>query len=78
MVVQLVVSDAGIASMHTAVLHTGTVIFLDRTNIGPSHMKLANGFCRNSSTEMVSLPAGLLMNCTFRMVPNIEMISPAH
>lgn len=57
MVVQLLVTDAGIASMHTAVLHTGTVMFLDRTNVGPSHMKLANGVCRNSTSEMVSPPA---------------------
>jgi len=40
--------------MHTAVLHTGTVIFLDRTDVGPSHIKLANGVCRNSTSEMVS------------------------
>lgn len=39
--------------MHTAVMHTGTVVFLDRTNIGPSHIKLANGACRNSSTDLV-------------------------
>jgi hypothetical protein len=51
--VQLLLNDAGIASMHTAVMHTGTVVFLDRTNIGPSHIKLANGACRNSSTDLV-------------------------
>lgn len=46
-------NDSGIASMHTVVLHTGTVLFLDRTNVGPSHIRLADGNCRNSTSEMV-------------------------
>ncbi|XP_024371029.1 aldehyde oxidase GLOX [Physcomitrium patens] len=51
---QLLMNDSGIASMHTVVLHTGTVLFLDRTNVGPSHIRLADGNCRNSTSEMVS------------------------
>lgn len=48
----LVNSNAGIASMHTAVTHTGMVLFLDRTDIGPSEISLANGLCRNDARDI--------------------------
>lgn len=46
--------NVGIASMHTAVTHTGQVLFLDRTDIGPSLISLANGLCRDNQRDMSS------------------------
>ncbi|CAO2837143.1 unnamed protein product [Amaranthus hypochondriacus] len=43
---ELLVPDVGIASMHTAVTHFGTVVLLDRTNIGPSRLLLPKHHCR--------------------------------
>ncbi|QCE04429.1 glutathione S-transferase [Vigna unguiculata] len=43
---EVLVADAGIASMHTAVTRFNTVVLLDRTNIGPSRKLLPKGHCR--------------------------------
>ncbi|KAK5841497.1 hypothetical protein PVK06_003818 [Gossypium arboreum] len=43
---ELLVSNAGLASMHTAVTRFNTVVLLDRTNIGPSRKMLPKGHCR--------------------------------
>ncbi|KAK6645757.1 hypothetical protein PHAVU_L001845 [Phaseolus vulgaris] len=43
---EILVSDAGVASMHTAVTRFNTVVLLDRTNIGPSRKLLPKGHCR--------------------------------
>ncbi|KAI3443057.1 uncharacterized protein J3R85_000419 [Psidium guajava] len=43
---ELLVADAGISSMHTAVTRFNTVVLLDRTNIGPSRLRLPRGHCR--------------------------------
>lgn len=43
---ELLVSNAGISSMHTAVTRFNTVLLLDRTDIGPSRLKLPNHHCR--------------------------------
>jgi hypothetical protein len=51
---QVVVQNAGIASMHTAVTHYGNVVLLDRTNIGPSQLPLPAGVCRNNPQDRVS------------------------
>jgi hypothetical protein len=37
---QIVVANAGIAAMHAAVTNYGTVVLLDRTNIGASQIAL--------------------------------------
>ncbi|KAH6762044.1 glyoxal oxidase-related protein [Perilla frutescens var. hirtella] len=42
---ELLVPDAGIASMHTAVTRFNTVVLLDRTHIGPSRKLLPNHRC---------------------------------
>jgi hypothetical protein len=47
----LLLENAGIASMHTAVTYMGPVIFLDRTDIGPSQIALADDRCRNDSLD---------------------------
>lgn len=50
---QILVGNAGIASMHTAITHYDTAILLDRTNIGASQIPLPNGQCRDNSQELV-------------------------
>ncbi|XP_057808442.1 aldehyde oxidase GLOX [Salvia miltiorrhiza] len=42
---ELLVADAGIASMHTAVTRFNTVVLLDRTHIGPSRKFLPENRC---------------------------------
>ncbi|BBN12099.1 hypothetical protein MPTK1_5g17340 [Marchantia polymorpha subsp. ruderalis] len=49
---ELLVENAGISSMHTAVTRFGTVILLDRTNIGASQIQLADGRCRINPSEL--------------------------
>ncbi|GMH23061.1 hypothetical protein Nepgr_024904 [Nepenthes gracilis] len=51
---ELLVADAGIASMHTAVTHFGTVVLLDRTNNGPTRKRLLKSQCRQGSNDTVS------------------------
>ncbi|KAB1224213.1 Galactose oxidase [Morella rubra] len=50
---ELLVANAGIASMHTAVTRYNTVVLLDRTNIGPSRKMLPRGHCRFDPKEAV-------------------------
>ncbi|KAI3917931.1 hypothetical protein MKW98_000165 [Papaver atlanticum] len=50
---ELLVAHAGIASMHTAVTRYGTVVLLDRTNIGPSRRMLRKGHCRDNPYDRV-------------------------
>ncbi|XP_039144736.1 LOW QUALITY PROTEIN: aldehyde oxidase GLOX [Dioscorea cayenensis subsp. rotundata] len=57
---ELLLENAGIASMHTAVTHDGTVVLLDRTDIGPSQSQLSSGHCRVDPTDRL-LPRG---DCT--------------
>ncbi|KAI5078740.1 hypothetical protein GOP47_0006411 [Adiantum capillus-veneris] len=38
--------------MHTAVTHHGNVLFLDRTNIGPSAINLTNSRCRDNPKDV--------------------------
>ncbi|EPS61181.1 glyoxal oxidase, partial [Genlisea aurea] len=42
---EILVVDAGIASMHTAVTRFNTAVLLDRTHIGPSNISLPNKGC---------------------------------
>eukprot|EP01018_Ginkgo_biloba_P022438 Gb_27173 [translate_table: standard] len=49
---QLLLNNAGIASMHSAVTRFNTVIMLDRTNIGPSRINLPNGRCRDNPKDL--------------------------
>ncbi|KAG0593030.1 hypothetical protein KC19_1G299800 [Ceratodon purpureus] len=51
---KLLNKNAGIAAMHAAVTHFDTVIMLDRTNIGPSAIKLPGGRCRKQPLERIS------------------------
>lgn len=51
---QVIQPNAGIATMHAAVTYQDTVILLDRTNTGPTQIKLPGGRCRNQPLEQVS------------------------
>ncbi|XP_020588215.1 aldehyde oxidase GLOX [Phalaenopsis equestris] len=57
---ELLLENAGIASMHTAVTRFGTVVLLDRTDIGPSQLHLPAGHCRHDPKDR-SLPR---LDCT--------------
>jgi hypothetical protein len=48
---KVIVENAGIASMHTAITHYNTAVLLDRTDIGPSQLPLPNGVCRNDAND---------------------------
>lgn len=48
---KVLVKNAGISSMHTAITHYNTALLLDRTNIGASEIKLANGDCRINEND---------------------------
>ncbi|KAI4354578.1 hypothetical protein L6164_003428 [Bauhinia variegata] len=50
---EVLVPNAGIASMHTAVTRFNTVVLLDRTNIGPSRKMLLKGHCRTNQHDAV-------------------------
>lgn len=47
----LLLENAGIASMHTAVTRFGTVVLLDRTDIGPSQLPLPSNHCRHDPSD---------------------------
>ncbi|KAM7468032.1 hypothetical protein LguiB_015594 [Lonicera macranthoides] len=70
----LLVENAGIASMHTAVTRFNTVVLLDRTNIGPTRKLLRPGHCRTDPTDPV-----LKHDCYAHSVqfdPNTNQIRP--
>ncbi|KAK4795757.1 hypothetical protein SAY86_028083 [Trapa natans] len=50
---EILVSNAGIASMHTAVTRFNTVVLLDRTDNGPSRKLLPRGRCRHDPNDPV-------------------------
>ncbi|XP_050382556.1 aldehyde oxidase GLOX isoform X1 [Argentina anserina] len=71
---ELLVANAGIASMHTAVTRFNTVVLLDRTNIGPSRKMLRRGHCRNDPDD-----AALKHDCYAHSVqfdPSTNQIRP--
>ncbi|KAH7293666.1 hypothetical protein KP509_28G036000 [Ceratopteris richardii] len=48
---EVLMNNAGIASMHSAVTRFGTVVLLDRTDIGASQIALPEGRCRIDPAE---------------------------
>jgi hypothetical protein len=48
---QLLLNNSGISSMHTAVTHYDTAIFLDRTDIGLSKINFSSGYCRDDPND---------------------------
>ncbi|CAL9770429.1 unnamed protein product [Musa acuminata subsp. burmannicoides] len=55
---EVVLEDAGIASMHTAVTRFGTVVLLDRTGIGASRLRLPRSRCRIDPGDSLLPPGG--------------------
>lgn len=49
---EVLLENAGIASMHSAVTHFGNVVLLDRTDIGASQIDLPSGKCRNDREDL--------------------------
>lgn len=71
---ELLLLNAGIASMHTAVTRYGNVLLLDRTDIGASQIPLPAGNCRNDPNEKV-----LKHDCTAHSVifdPSSNTVRP--
>ncbi|KAH7291342.1 hypothetical protein KP509_29G012300 [Ceratopteris richardii] len=60
---ELLLENAGIASMHTALTHYGNVVLLDRTDIGPSQINLTGGVCRDDPNDLT-----LKVDCTAHSV----------
>ncbi|XP_068636075.1 aldehyde oxidase GLOX [Aristolochia californica] len=66
---ELLLEDAGISSMHTAVTHLGTVLLLDRTNSGPSRLRLPH--CKSDpSTDKTLNPRCWAHSALFDPVAN--------
>lgn len=69
---EIVVENAGIASMHAAVTNYGTVVLLDRTNTGATQIALPSTHS-NSPTKsfasygVVSLPFYCILQCFYQM-----------
>ncbi|KAG8376959.1 hypothetical protein BUALT_Bualt09G0118300 [Buddleja alternifolia] len=59
---ELLVPDAGIASMHTAVTRFNTVVLLDRTHIGPSRKLLPTNRCLANPTRKDCTAHSVLLN----------------
>lgn len=48
----LLVKNAGISAMHITLTSKDTVIMFDRTDYGPSQLRLPNGKCRNDPNDL--------------------------
>lgn len=71
---ELLLENAGIASMHSAVTRFGNVVLLDRTDIGASQIQLPPGKCRNDRQDRV-----LKHDCTSHSVlfdPSTNNVRP--
>jgi hypothetical protein len=49
---EMLVPNAGVSAMHMTLAHTNKVIMFDRTDYGPSEIRLANGFCRRDPRDL--------------------------
>eukprot|EP00250_Pteridium_aquilinum_P029921 c40335_g1_i1 orf=14-1786(-) len=45
------VVNAGVSAMHLAIMRSGKALIFDRTDYGPSAIRLPNGRCRNDSND---------------------------
>lgn len=48
---EVVVANAGVSAMHLAVMSSGKALIFDRTDYGPSQIRLPDGRCRNDSND---------------------------
>ncbi|XP_002975736.2 aldehyde oxidase GLOX [Selaginella moellendorffii] len=49
---ELLVENSGVSAMHMLVSHTNKVLIFDRTDYGPSAIRLPHGRCRNDSSDL--------------------------
>ncbi|KAI5084669.1 hypothetical protein GOP47_0000838 [Adiantum capillus-veneris] len=49
---QLLVENGGVSAMHMTLTPANTVLMYDRTDYGPSQLKLAGGKCRNDPNDL--------------------------
>ena len=49
---ELAVENAGVSAMHMALTHNNKVIIFDRTDYGPSQIKLPGGYCRKDNSDL--------------------------
>jgi hypothetical protein len=49
---QLLIANAGVSAMHMALFHTNKVVMFDRTDYGPSMIRLPNGICRVDPNDL--------------------------
>lgn len=49
---ELLVENGGVSAMHMTLTPANTVIMFDRTDYGPSQLKLPGGKCRNDSNDL--------------------------
>jgi hypothetical protein len=48
----LLVENAGVSAMHMTTTHFSTVVMFDRTNFGPSELRLDKGRCRDNPKDL--------------------------
>lgn len=49
---KLLIQNSGVSAMHMTLTSRNTVIIFDRTDYGPSQLKLPNGKCRNDPNDL--------------------------
>ena len=55
---ELVVKNGGVSAMHMTTTYKNTVVMFDRTDFGPSQLRLPNGRCRDDPNDQA-----LTYNC---------------
>ncbi|GMP46313.1 hypothetical protein CsSME_00014520 [Camellia sinensis var. sinensis] len=74
---EVVVANAGIASMHAAVTRFNTVVLLDRTNIGPSRKMLRKATAATTRTTPCSNTIATRTPCSSTSTPLKSAPSPS-
>ncbi len=49
---ELIQKNGGVSAMHTVLLHTNKLVIFDRTDYGPSQIRLPNGICRRDPNDL--------------------------
>jgi hypothetical protein len=49
---ELIVKNGGVSAMHTVLLHTNKLVIFDRTDYGPSQIRLPDGICRHDPNDL--------------------------
>jgi hypothetical protein len=73
---EILLQNAGIASMHSAVTHFNTVVLLDRTDIGASQIPLASRYFMKSTTLLFFFRIPSITSIIHLSVPQILALLP--